>query len=404
MRVLLSILKWLGLAIAAFLVWLFGWPWVPVLQDNLTSGSYVSYLEANVDRVDLAAADPGFDFPEAFYQHRLFFFSEIHGYAAPQDFDFALLKHLNERAGVRYYLAEMDPAQALAVNLWFETGDDTLIGEVFDSWAGEAAQWGNKEFFAKLAKIKALNDTLSADRQIRFAGVDQIQNRDFAGRVISLIQHGEGEEERPVDKLNLSMLETALALEEPGSRYASILRNTGAVAAAFPAGTKFYGMWGLFHGMQVPVAGREPLAMQLQEDGPFAGEVVTLTSFYTEFSMSMMQSKFLPPPLIGNTDAAYALVPSNNDDTYLYYVRGINDLKKVAGDDQVTVFNLRGEGTPYRGNRRLMKSRGFIASMQPFVVDGSASEAADYAVLFQASPALTPWKGEAYDVTAPPGE
>jgi hypothetical protein len=405
MRIFWGILKWLAFAVVAFLAWFLGWPWVAVLQDNMTAGKYVAYLEENIDRVDLTADDPGFDFPPSFYDNRLFLVGEIHGYAAPQEFDFALLKHLHAKAGVRYYLAEMDPAQAMAVNWYFETGDDSHVRSVFDHWAEEKAQWGNQEFFAKLGKMKAWNDQLPVEERVYFLGVDKFQNRTLAdklfGDIPSAISGTPSDHFLRIMSMNMAMHEKMARKEELGSRYANILANIEHVSEGL--GTtipeaKVYGFWGIFHAIKVPVSGSKPLAMRLNKEGAFAGQVASLTSLYATASYSMMPTQFLPTPLTGGTDAPYTVVPANNDDTYLYYMRGIKDIIKVAGEDSVALFPLGAEGSPYKNSKRLVKSRGFLTGMQPFLVEGSTADAADYVVLFQGSPALTPWKGQAYDV------
>jgi len=47
-------------------------------------------------------------FDDAFYQHQLFLLGESHGVQKPQEVDFELLKHLNQKPGIRYYIDEVD--------------------------------------------------------------------------------------------------------------------------------------------------------------------------------------------------------------------------------------------------------------------------------------------------------
>ncbi len=344
-----------------------------------------------------------------------------------------MLRHLNEKEGVRYYLAEMDPAQAMAVNIFLELGDDTYLREVFDYYADQTAQWGNKEFFARIEKLRELNQILPAGRQIYFIGVDRIYDADFARKMLVLItaQQDEAEytdiaayletalgpkpdlppyeeearETYPVSWIPLQLFNAQLALtmlqkEKLGTRYDNILPNIRATIEATGPDEKFYGLWGIFHGMQVTVNDVEPLAMRLEQERE-GEQVVTLAALYADGSMSMMPSEFLAPAVTPPNNEAYTLLPANNDDVYLYYMRGIRDLKKVAGDNPVTIFNMRAEGSPYLSSDRLMKSRGFLTHLQEFNVQGNTAEALEYIVLFQGSPALTPWRGEAYDITAP---
>lgn len=86
------------------------YPWWPVLRDAFGGDDYVSYLETNRMPLDLNLPEAGFAFPSEVYSSRFVMLGEVHGYATPQQIDLALLRHLNARAGVRWYLAEVDPA------------------------------------------------------------------------------------------------------------------------------------------------------------------------------------------------------------------------------------------------------------------------------------------------------
>ena len=55
--------------------------------------------------------------PEKFYANQLFLLGESHGVGRLQSLDFELLRHLNQRAGVRHYLAEVDCAKAADDNV-----------------------------------------------------------------------------------------------------------------------------------------------------------------------------------------------------------------------------------------------------------------------------------------------
>ncbi|MCI5045779.1 MAG: hypothetical protein MRY72_13880 [Aquisalinus sp.] len=434
MRIILSILKWLGLGLLAIIVLLLGFifipPWFAVMQDESSAAPYVAYLEDNHFVVE--GERPDFQFASGFYDHKIFLLSEIHGYAAPQELDFQLLRHLNEKEGVRYYLAEMDPAQAMAVNIFLELDDDTYLREVFEYYADQSAQWGNKEFFAKIEKIRDLNEQLPADRKIYFIGVDRIYDAAFARRMLVLITAQQDQAEYadieayllkalgsepdlppyeeatqdtypiswiPVQLFNAQLALTMLQKEQLGSRYDNIIPNIRAAMESTGPDEKFYGLWGIFHGIQVTVNDLKPLAMRLEEASE--GEpVVTIAALYAEGSMSMMPSEFLAPVVTPPNNEAYTLLPANNDDVYLYYMRGVRDLKKVAGDASVTIFDMGAEGSPYQTSDRLMKSRGFLTHMQTFNVQGNTADAVEYIALFQGSPALTPWRGEAYDITA----
>lgn len=117
-----------------------------------------------------------FDFPRDFYRSRLFLLGESHGYAAPQVFDLELLTHLNARIGLRHYLAEVDPVQAVYLNRYLASGDEALLARVFAYWQASGAQWANTAFQDKVRGIRSLNLRLPAARRIRIVGIDTVQD------------------------------------------------------------------------------------------------------------------------------------------------------------------------------------------------------------------------------------
>ena len=57
MRILLKIMKWLAISIVALIFVLAALPWFPVLQDKLSEGKEVAYLEANHVSLNLDQPD-----------------------------------------------------------------------------------------------------------------------------------------------------------------------------------------------------------------------------------------------------------------------------------------------------------------------------------------------------------
>lgn len=426
MRILLSLLKWAGLAIVALVLFLVLVPWIRIAGDNLTSGPYRAYLAQNQIAVDAALPDGGLQFPADFYDNRLFLHAEIHGYAAPQAFDLMMIRHLSERIDLRYYLAEMDAAEAIAANYYLDTGDDRYLRQVFERYAADKAQWGSREFFAKFQRLRAFNDTLPKEQRVRLIGVDRIDDvswaRDILRQVVGLDLLALNDIER--EALNLQELadygfeapdfivdpavdvmdfNSLLALREieaaeDASRYRHILRNMELLAERSPADEPFYGLWGQFHGMMSPVNGARPLALRLSESGVFAGKVVSLSSVYVSGSEMLTPAEALPAAIRGDSDAPYLILPASSDHPYLYYFRGIANLKSVAGEDAITIFRLNGPDSPYKEGRHLVSTSGFLTRLQALDIEGSAADAMPYVVLYQGSAPLTPWRGAAYDV------
>ena len=115
------------------------------------------FNHATHESLDLAGVPQFALFDQAFYQNKLFLLGESHGVQRAQEIDFALLRHLNQRAGVRTYLAEVDCAQAFYLNEYLRTGDEPTLTRVFASWVAGQAQWANTDFQQKIRRIRQFN-------------------------------------------------------------------------------------------------------------------------------------------------------------------------------------------------------------------------------------------------------
>lgn len=127
---------------------------------------YRIHLSANEVVLDLSAPDAGLQLRADDLDARYVLLGEMHGYALPQQLDTALVTYLQAEGPPRWYLAEMTPREAIAVNEYLSGGSDIYARAVFDRFAESGLQWANKEFFQKLTSLRGLNETLPADRQI----------------------------------------------------------------------------------------------------------------------------------------------------------------------------------------------------------------------------------------------
>lgn len=393
----------LALIVLAVLL-LAGLPWVPVAKDQFGSEPYREWLAEQKQAIDLDQQREVIDLPAQFGDARFVMLSEMHGFADVQRVNLALLRELNDEHGVRTYLAELSPAQAMAFNAMVSGGDDALAREVFDQWSETRTQWGNREFFAKLRAIAEDNDRRPEDERVYFVGVDKEGHDEWAAKVVSELG-GEGDPAfgslAGVQAINRELAELEGEREDSPSRYDSILPNIDAIMQVEGAGDEtFYGLWGLFHGSKRAVNGSEPLAMRLDAaDGPFAGKVLAVGTLAIDWSFNMMPAQALPGFWQGPNGEPYSLVPLSYDHTYFGRVRGVNDIAAAMGDDRAAMFRISGEGSPYAQGPRLTDASGIFPMMQGFEYGGPAAEVMDYLVVLRGSPALTPWKGETYDVT-----
>jgi hypothetical protein len=323
----------------------------------------------------------------------------MHGYALPQKLDAALITYLQTEGPLRWYLAELTPREAIAINEYLSGGSDIYARAVFDRFAEMGLQWANKEFFQKLSTLRALNETLPAERQIRFIGIDL----DREGDPLELPVAGTGA------SANLGDLSTARAINEAllgmpvetGKRYAAMKARLSALAE-MPgfADARFAGLWGFFHASEAPINNVEPLALWLQDaTAPYAGDVVTINTLCVGECFNMMPAAALPGPMAGPNGQKYTWVPMGMENPYFQRPKGISDFMQALGNDRAALYRVVGEESPFTESNRLAASSGYLVMMNPWDVSGTAAEMTDYVVVYRGTAPLHPWSGEAFDVS-----
>ncbi len=357
--------------------------------------------------IDLTKDEPDFSlFDDAFYANQLFLLGESHGVKQPQQLDLTLLKHLNRRVGVRFYIAEVDPTKAWYLNQYLQTGQDSLLRLVFRSWVAETAQWANQDFYRKIEGIRALNQTLPRARQIRFVGIDAIQDRPLVARQLrELTQHPAFAPDTP----RLDSLTTYLnpANKHPDSLAAQVAINWLAHLARTPAQyrrippttraeltatlsglgyrktirkreatlfanfrdavvrlglaqEKLYGFWGAYHvGMAPQSTGAQPFASLVQaSDLPMRGKTVSLLCRYVD-SFSMVPSAYLPP-FWQDAGKLYTRLDKFNDNGPMMIIDGIETFITQSRPNTLTLFKLPGT---------LVGKQPITATYSPFMPD-----------------------------------
>ena len=406
MKLFLKIVGGLFALIALVIGAVLALPFWPVLQDQFGAGDHRAWLEEHRTVVALEAGAPVIA-DDSFRDARFVMLSELHGYRAVQALDLRLVEQLAAQGPARTYLAELGPDQAMAFNLFLHIGDDAAARGVFDAWAAADVQWANREFFAKLERLRALNAALPEDRRVWFVGVDVLGD---TARFTEMTQGLTGEAEagfssyEAVQALNARLGAAALEREDGASRYAHILSNMQIVSELGPD-QFFYGLWGLFHGSKTTVNGSQPLAMRLNAPGgAFEDSVVTLTAICVEACFNMMPAQAIPSFLHGDSQPDYVYLPMNLDNAMLQRMRGVGDLKAAMGEAQIAAFRISGAGSPYASGARLSAMTGYLSLMQAFDYGGPASQVTDYVIAIRGSAGLTPWNGVAFDTSGGAGE
>lgn len=345
--------------------------------------------------IDLSKPNGMAIFDDAFYQNQLFLLGESHGVQKPQELDFALLKHLNERVGVRYYIAEVDPSKAYFINQYLQTGNDSTLMKVFRSWVNNKEQWANRDFYRKIGRIRALNQTLPAERRIRFVGIDRIQERKLVAEHLIELLAGRrlSPTARPLADTLLNRLQTlrpdSLRAEAatawlndlnanpntyrqlPADRlselkhvlsnvvYLKTLKREPTIFANFKTfventdlkNEKLYGFWGFFHVLQAPTANRsKPFAALVRESNlPMHDKIASITCLYVDCQM-MLASAYLPP-MWQTPGKTFSRVDQFNNNGPMMRTEGIEQLMALSRPNTLTLFKMTGTDAGQRPGR-----------------------------------------------------
>jgi len=411
-----------------------GYAWVVLRRSDAACVAYLRTHQrvAPLDSANRATAFPDFD--ADFYDNQLFLLGESHGSAAPQELDFALLRHLNQKTGLRNYVAEIDPSQAYFFNRYLAAGDEADLRAVFSAWDGEA-QWGNQNFYDKVRRIRALNQTLPPAARIRFIGLDRFQNLGLVGQHLRALLAQEAyvagtstvldtllrrlsaapPTERALGRLAHRLLPTLAADSLAGvsragrAQVAQLLRNASYLAAPrirrdsvmllnlrsayeslAPGHEKMYGLWGFYHTLQAAVDKQQPFAGLVRASSlPFHERVVSLAIFSAD-SKVMMPTSGIPAavrPPTGRTVAVGWL----NSAGPVVLVPGASDLLAAApAQAAATLFRLDAPDSPYRRSLRLVNIRVPLLgqSMTATQANAATTDYFQYAVLLRNSAAV----------------
>lgn len=353
-----------------------------------------AWLRDNVVISGPIAGGLTFDLPADFYTSKLILLGESHGVAAPQVLDLELLTHLNARIGLTDYLAEVDPVQGAMLNRYLETGDEAVLDRVFDYWSESGAQWGNAAFEAKVRGIRALNQTLPAERRVRILGIDAIQDWPlFAewiaanGGTIDVDALTTAAADRANPEALATLAQAAVAslsrqtpetvrlsgvltdLGAKAGREATIFNTYGRAVRSGELGDRpAYGLWGVYHVMQAGVNQTRPFAMRVKESDLPAAQAMT-----SLIVLSLDSAVQIPAPTPQGVQRM-RLENFNIDGPYVM-VQGAATLRAASLPNQFTIFDPGAAGSPIEGGD-FMNIR---SSVQRFEMDEPTAAASTYA-------------------------
>jgi hypothetical protein len=407
------------------------------------TATFENYLKANNQLLNLNQPDFTI-FDNEFYNNQFFLLGESHGFKLPQLIDFALLKHLNNKAGVTTYVAEIDMSEAYFFNQYLQTGNEIFIKKVFSNWNKDTAQWANQEAYDKLKKIYQLNKILPAAKRIKYLGVDKIQYIDLVNEYLQvLLKTKPGAKNVYADSLallaaqNFSDTKKYAAFAKRmladnaqqkqfykvyGKNYSQVMHvihnlsyllkgygrdsvmflNLSALSTQLQLQKqKLYGMFGFYHTLQSSYEKSMPFAALVKKSSLVFNKIVSL-NFYTLESKCMIPlvsqlRGMMPKSFIDQNYAqnpgfpkTYQYMPMQwSNDNQMANVAGINDVKKITQPNTVTIFKLNGEGSPYHHSLQLAQVSGF----QPIKVTDTntvTTQCFQYMILLRGSEPSTP--------------
>ncbi len=407
---------------------------------NVTAQDIPTYLRQN-SLVFTGSQPASYQlFDSTFYQNEIFLLGEVHGYAVPQQIDLALIKHLHERVGLRYYLAEMDMGQAALLNGYMDTGNPMLLDSLFQGFLAQTyagtSQWGNQQFYDKLVSIQTYNQTLPVDKHIRFLGVDWFQSKNKVA--VSYIKQIVQERiTAPVlnplldslrilvaqDSLNLKKLapfasrvntDYTLHKEDYQLIFGNQLLNfrqffetlscadrkmsRDDVAAHMTQflirelgleHEKLYGLWGMTHILQAGVNQQQTFSGLLKSAGK---RVVSLQILYKDSEMLIHRSAV--PFVFRKRGEEFVRMKNLNSDGPVFKTEGFSDLEPFCQPNAVTLFRLNRPGSPYTSALHLVKVGGMTGSkIKPNEAERTVTtDYFQYAFVVLNSPSVELWK------------
>jgi hypothetical protein len=416
-----------------FIITVFLLVFKPVSAQDMTS-----YLRQNSLSFDTAQASSFRLFDSAFYQNDVFLLGEIHGFAATQGIDLALLKHLNKRVGLRYYLAEMDCGQAALLNTYLDTGNRFLLDSLFRCFLKQtqmgSSQWGNQQFYDKLVRIRDYNQTLPLDARIRFLGVDWFQsNGQLAIPLLKqIVAHRPTTPHTLLDSLRLLVVQDSnLSLKKlfpfasrinadcaaHKEQYKAILghellafrqffqtlacasnkMSRDDIAAHMTRfiidelglmNEKLYGLWGSTHILQAGVNNQQTFSGLLKAAGR---RVLTINTLYKDSEVLLHRDAV--PFVFRKKGQQFVRSKYLNSDGPVFKIDGFSNLEPVCAPNTTTLIRLDAPQSPYLKTVSLVKMSGITGSkITPNDPDHNVTTSFfQYVFVVRNSPAVDLW-------------
>jgi len=153
------------------------------------AGRMQEYLKRN-SAVVPSAPDGNFEIPAAILddvvgKYRVIMTGEAHGVAVNYRLRLAFLSYLKQAVKIKYLLLEMGPSQAGTLNRYLETGDTTLLDEMYSHLEG-TYEW-TQESYAFWQSVHAFNCALAPQERLTCVGIDIEHQAGYALRYLKTL-------------------------------------------------------------------------------------------------------------------------------------------------------------------------------------------------------------------------
>jgi len=345
---------------------------------------------------------------------RFIFMGEIHGFAGAQAADLALLKMLNLKVSLRYYLVETDDAKAWMLNNYLADGNEVWLKQVFRSWQQDTAQWANKEYYEKFTELRHWQQKLPEHKKIRVIGIDQPQDLPIYAQYLRAIndsaQHknmfrndleqlavlletgtpkaSEKQSAELLQRLNseeknaqivfhsfynplLLLLENLSRTDTPRDQamFLNLQRHIGLQKLEKE---KMYGFLGLFHCLQTSYNNVKPFACLLKEYYK-EEQIRSIACFYTDGQMmvpyiaqmqNMMPAEMVSmlrqmnPGFAGNDKYLPIPYSCSSSNPVMEKVEHTEILEKYSAPNTAELFRLNAKNSPFLHTRTYAELKG----------------------------------------------
>ncbi|MFT4679633.1 MAG: hypothetical protein ACI84C_002314 [Flavobacteriales bacterium] len=369
--------------------------------EYATGGKYVDYLELNSETV---ANEDSFSFStmeEDIQQNKVLLVGEIHGFDESCKFDLEFFKHIHANHNVRTYMAELDVAQAMYLNEFMRTGNDSTLKRILEKWAVVQGR-NNQDYLDKYIGFHTFYQSLDSADRFTFYGVDKIQDWKLVHQLVneklsvdSNFVAFDYDKESVIADLKQA-IEENLASQDPVDCFEELLANVkyyeekvgreqvmfnnfeSLYEAHSMSKEKVYGFFGSAHVFQYRVNGSHPLAsLMRQSDLNLAGKIMSVNFLYVDSYMVMPSAQL---PEFMRTGPDYSKMPISADAVLFMYIYGVNDFKRMTPENHKSILKFNGADSSYGNSCRLNTTIKILPIVPDMDLDDEGAEYLQYTV------------------------